>query len=622
MLPAALLAAALVAPPSLASEGPDPQPRVVQAGQLLALRAPNTPGAIAGEIRGPLLTGGVYRPFAAVEGLDVDAAARAIRLRVPPRESGPIEVRFLTPLPRSRAAQTLVVGVLPPNLRDGIRVDGVQDEFEAARIAGHTAGRSATVLMFDATTMAIDGTIEVEYEAATDSRHVYLRITWEDPTEDREFDLRTDPYARRHDLLMLWLDSNGNGTYEAGEDGRAIFTYLTGSGCLDQRAIDGSGTGGDDSTVDGMARMDYDGATGRYTAELLLPRAADAHGEDADLSPGARVPFNVFFLDGLGTAAVHPRLGGLFGLPAPDASQWEDLPLPPPVPAHYAPPAAPSGGTFVAVSSHEHPKGELYELDPVAGDLVRLTFNDRCEDWVSVAPDGSFVAYGSSSEQTDYAGYEIYTWERATGLETALTSDALLDGHPAIAPDNWTIAFVTFEAGAVDIYTMDRHGGGRVRITNDPVEQNDPEWTKDGALVVKSCEWTGLEQLAVVDLQGAIERRLTDNANSDHDGFVTADGEWVLYERFEGTWPWTLDWNLTNSTPWSIRMVRRDGAAHRLLVLDGLVNWLPVMAPDGTIAHFANTNFNGGEIRLIDRFGVDRGRFLPAHSRVRYMDWK
>jgi hypothetical protein len=125
-----------------------------------------------------------------------------------------------------------------------------------------------------------------------------------------------------------------------------------------------------------------------------------------------------------------------------------------------------------------------------------------------------------------------------------------------------------------------------------------------------------------MDEDGSNLTQLTDHAYSDHDGMVSPDNEWILYERFESSIVWNSDWNLTNSTPWTIRMVRLDGSEHRLLVDLPLVAWLPVMGPDGIIAYFHSSGFNGREVRMIDRFGVDRGRLAPVHSSIRYMDWK
>ncbi len=596
--------------------------RSAQAGDLLTLVAPGAGALVGGTIRGPLTTGGIERALSDQEGVEIDPTARAVSLRVPPRETGPIEITLVTQAGPLRSAFPFVVSVLPPTLHDGIRVDGVVDAFESALVAGHERTIHSTVTMQNASTGLFDGVISTSVAVATDPRDVYLRIAWDDATEDRAFDLASDPAPRRHDFIAVEFDSDGDGTFEPGEDNRVVFAYLTGSGCLDQHVVDASGAGESDAIVDGVARMAWDAATQRWTAELLLPRTPDVNGEDVALPIGAQPRFDAVFFDGLGSAPVHPRFGGLFGAFSTNATGWGVLPLPPPLAAQ--PPAllTPSSGTFVCISSHEHPKGELYQLDFATGNLTRLTFNDRYEDWVSVAPDGSFAVYGASSDQANFNGYEIWSWERSTGLERRLTTNARADGHPAIAPDNWTIAWVSFTSTGVDLFTMGRDGSTKTRVTNDAVEQNDPEWTKDGSLVIKSLQWTGLEQLAVLNLSGQIERRLTDNANSDHDPFVSKDGAWVLYERFEGTIPWTQDWNLTNSTPWTIRMVRRDGSAHRLLVDDGLVNWLPVMGPDGAIAYFSNTSQDGDQIRLIDRFGVERGRLAPRQSHVRYMDWK
>jgi len=76
------------------------------------------------------------------------------------------------------------------------------------------------------------------------------------------------------------------------------------------------------------------------------------------------------------------------------------------------------------------------------------------------------------------------------------------------------------------------------------------------------------------------------------------------------------------STPWTVRAVSLDGTRHRLLVDNQLVNWIPVIGPEGFLVYINTTASAGAEVRLIDSFGTDHGRFAPTHSNIRYMDWK
>lgn len=606
-------------------------PTTVQAGQLLTIDVvvlddSLIPPTLSGTIRGSLITSGFAVPFDQMEGVELDQASGRLQLRVPPREVGSLEIRFQAVdgvNPALVTEEIVPVTVTPPNLFDAINVDGVLDTFEAALIASSSQGGLATVQMYDLLTITPTFAIAVDYEVATDAEHAYLRVTWEDSTEDRLFDLNVDLVPQENDIVQLQFDQDGDGIYEDGEDRRACFTYQSGSGCIDQHQESNPALSEDDPAVDGVARMEYDPVGGTYTAEFLILRTPDADGFDPDLSPGRRVPFNLFFLDGVGETGPTPQGGGLFGIAAPDASAWGDFPLPLPLPGSYAPTATPTQGTLICISNHEDPKGEVYEIDLASGSLLRLTTNNRYEDWVSVSPDGSFAAYGSSTDKSNYMGYEIYKWERSTGQETPLTNDLLLDGHPGISPDNQRIVYVTFgPTGTADIYIMDRDGGNIVRVTNNAVEENDPEWTKDGRLVIKSSQWSGRELMAVMDEDGLNLTQLTSHLFSDHDGMVSPDNRWVLYERFEDSVQWNQDWNITNSTSWTIRMVSLDGLEERLLVETGLVNWLPVMGPEEVIAYFRSTSFNGLEVRMIDRFGVDLGRIAPGESKIRYMDWK
>lgn len=596
-------------------------PADVQAGQLLEVAGPR--GLLRGTIQGASLTGGVALDFGALPGLERSATGGSLTLRVPPRESGPLQLTFLRRgLPGSPPVrETHTVTVTPPNLYDGVRLDGVHDPFEAGLIAGHSVQQSAQVTMVDASTSQPVGTASVDYEVATDSQNIYLRVRFEDATEDRQFDLNVDAEPQRFDLLSLRFDDGANGTYDPTDDERIVLPYLTGSGYIDATADPAANN---DLTVDGAGRMAWD--SGAWTAEFLFPRTPDATGQDPDLSIGAQVPFQLFIADGIGPQGTAPRIGSLFPGVTGSTAAWQPLPLPAPLPASYAPVYTPTQGHLMVISEHEDPKGELYEVDLASSTLQRRTFNNRYEDWVSVAPDGSFATYGSSPDRLDFAHYEIYKWEAISGLELPLTLDNLLDGHPAVSPDGKEIAWARFLSGPADIFIMQSDGTAPGAFTTDPAEENDPEWTKDGGFVIKTSVFTGSEQLALFDGAGNLKLRLTQNPYSDHDPFVTADNQWALFERFLGTGPWAADANLTQSTSWPIVAVRLDGSVERTLVEDGLVNWLPVSGPLGPdediIVYFRTTAFNGLELRMIDRFGVDHGRLLPAQSHIRYMDWK
>ena len=475
--------------------------------------------------------------------------------------------------------------------------------------------------MVDLNTGLPAGQVALDYSVTCDAQNLYLRVSFEDATENRAFDLNLDTEPQDFDLLSLRFDDNANGTWDVTDDERLILPFLTGSGYIDATA---NPAATDDLTVDGVGHMTWQ--SGVWTAEYVLPRTSDAHGQDPGLTPGAKVPFQLVIADGIGPLGSVQRLGSLFANAAGPTTAWQPLPLPAPLPAAYAPPLAPKTGTLVVISDRDSAKGELYEVDLATQSLVRRTFNDRYEDWVSVAPDGSFATYGSAPTQLDFGGYEIYKWIASSGLELPLTLNTLLEGHPAVSPDGQEIAFARFHGGPADIFAMQADGTGAASITSDPAEENDPEWTKDGKLVIKTSVFTGQEQLATISPSGALLLRLTDNAYSDHDPFVSADNQWAWFERFEASGPWAGDFNLTNSTSWPILGVTLDGSGERLLVDNGLVNWLPISGPlgvdQGTLLFFRSTAFNGREVRLIDRFGVDHGRFLPGESRIRYMDWK
>ncbi len=582
-------------------------------------------GRLIAKIRGESITDGEW--VNAVDKGWAEFYAGTLNFRIDPRATGTVDVMFRlfeTGTEEVLGTELVEIVVTPPTLYDGVRLDGKLDDFELEFIDPYVVYGVGEFPLYNLSDGTSPGTIQVETWLAYDTEYAYFVVRWEDSEADRDFDLNEDVEPQRVDLVQLRIDNNGDGVWGPGEDCRSQLLYLTGSGYLDQHRGETVDDILDDEVVDGGGGMNYFLGTGSHTAEFLIPRLGDPLGEDADLLEDFFPPHNFLFMSGFGSAMDDAAwVASVFEGSGEDSSGWASVEGVPEMGVGYASPWGELAGTLWVIAEFDDPKGELYELDLASGEMKRLTFNDRFEDTLSVAPDGSWGAYMSAPESNAYAEFEIYRFDKETGVETALTENLALDGHPAISPDGSEIAFARFgSSGTADLFLMNADGSDVRQVTDTEVEENDPEWTFDGNLLVKTTSWSENENLGIMDVDGGWLVSLTEHDFSDHDPVSSADHKWVLFERFEGAGQWNADLNLQVSTPWTIRMVSTDGEKNRLVVGDDQMNWLPVMGPDGFVAYIKNNGFNGNELRLTDSFGWDLGRLAPGTSRIRYLDWK
>ncbi len=463
-------------------------------------------------------------------------------------------------------------------------------------------------------------TATLRWAAANDDRNLYLALEWHDDTQNS-----FDPGGAMDDFdgIAVVFDNNGDGVLDENEDARRLVMTDYGSSFSDLH-VSGSDVA-DDSVGDGMGRMTYSG--GKYHAEFLIPLAPDAAGEDGVLNGNTR--FNVLIYDHIQIPVPAGNIGVLDGTPAldsgTDASTWE--PLPYSTPGVYDQPQIPSGltGLIAYISGRENPLGDIYTFDPATRVVTRVTNSiGLYMDGVSLSHDRTRIAFFAAPTKTDYANYEIYTVNvNGAGL-AAITSNSLLDGHPAWSPDDTRIAYASFrEAGAASIIVSSNTGTEIADLTPVGANDNDPDWTPDGRIVFKTDRFgtPGSPQvrIAVMDADGNNLVQLTDTSGtSDHD--PTATNTVAVFERFMSDQDYSADPAALFSS-WNIVEARLDGTGERTLVADGWINWLPVHDPGGQyLVYLKSVGYT--DARLMTRDGRDLGRLIPDDTKIRYIDWK
>jgi hypothetical protein len=465
------------------------------------------------------------------------------------------------------------------------------------------------------------GTTSLRWAMANDERNLYLALEWDDPTFNA-----FDPAVGLTDFdgIIVMFDNNGNGFFEANEDARRLVMTNYGSSYSDIHNVSAGDDG--DSVGDGLGKMSW--TAGVYHAEFLIPLAADTNGEDGVLNASTR--YNINLLDHYQPTVPDANTGSLSG-PANmnagmDSSAWPLLPYATPAPHNQ--PQFPDnlGGLIAFISGHENPEGDIYTYNPASKIVTRVTNTTGLYlDGVSLSHDRSRIAYYAAPSSTAYAGYEIYTVNIDGSNITQLTSNTLLDGHPAWSPDDSKIVYASFrDGGKASLITMDATTGAEsANLTPAGANDNDPDWLPDGRIVFKTDRFgtagSPEVRIAMMNSDGSNVAQLTSTAaTSDHD--PTATGTVTVFERYTKGTDYATDPTAMFS-PWNIVEARIDGSGERTLLADGFINWLPVHDPGGQyLAYLKSVAYT--DARLLSKDGRDLGRLIPGITKIRYLDWK
>jgi WD40-like Beta Propeller Repeat len=470
-------------------------------------------------------------------------------------------------------------------------------------------------------TGSIVKTATVQWSVANDDLNLYLALEWNDDAENA-FDPASG-IMDDFDGVVVIFDNNGNGTLDENEDAHRLVMTKYGSffGDLHVQGPDLV----DDAVADGVAKMTY--SMGKYHAEFLIPLTGDAAGEDGVLNAHTR--FNVLIYDHIQIPLLSGNIGSLSNSPSTaedtDTASWPLLPYT--IPGVYDQPHIPSNltGRVVFISDRENPLGELYTFDPASNVITRVTHTTGLYmDGASLSHDRTKIAFFGAPSSTDYANCEIYTVNVDGTSLRSLTTNSILDGHPAWSPDDSTIVYASFrDAGKASLIVSTATGSEIANLTPTGWNDNDPDWLPDGRIVFKTDRFgaPGSPQvrIAVMNADGTNVVQLTNTAGtSDHD--PTATNSVAVFERFTKGTDYSTDPSMPFSA-WNIVEAKIDGTGDRTLIADGWVNWLPVHDPTNQyLVYLKSKGYT--DARLMTKDGRDLGRLIPNDTKIRYIDWK
>ncbi len=205
--------------------------------------------------------------------------------------------------------------------------------------------------------------------------------------------------------------------------------------------------------------------------------------------------------------------------------------------------------------------------------------------WVSWAPDGERLVFGSSGKENR----DLHIARRDGGALTRLTSEEGKDVTPAWSPQGDRIAFSSDRAGSLDLWVVAPDGTGAMRLTSDPASDYNPAWSPDGAQIVFYREkGDGMDQIWTVAADGSAERQITDDDANNVFPTFRPDGRIVFA-------------SMRKDAPEELVTVAADGSGRARVEIPetGFARW----SPDGKTIAFVAGRWPKSAIYVMDAGG-------------------
>ncbi|MGD8275261.1 MAG: hypothetical protein PVJ30_04830, partial [Thiohalocapsa sp.] len=253
-------------------------------------------------------------------------------------------------------------------------------------------------------------------------------------------------------------------------------------------------------------------------------------------------------------------------------------------------------GRYMVFQSEREPGNPFYQiylLDLTTGDTRRISTGTGRTTCAWIHPDGQRVLFSSTHQDPQAeakqqaeldkraAGqgsryswsydptYEIYETGLDGGPPRRLTNAEGYDAEGSWSPDGNTILF----ASNRHAYAPDADDATRAAVEEDP---------------------SRFMELYVMDADGSNVRRLTDKEGYDGGPFYSADGNRIVWRRFEPDGKTAEIWTMN-----------ADGSAQRPVTDLGVMSWAPYFHPSGDYIIFTNNahGYANFELYIVDAAG-------------------
>ncbi len=250
---------------------------------------------------------------------------------------------------------------------------------------------------------------------------------------------------------------------------------------------------------------------------------------------------------------------------------------------------------------------DLYRLNFVTGEDVRLTSHEGTDMYPQVSPDGSQIVFVSNRD----GDFDIYVMDIDGGNLVQVTANGSIDRIPAWSPDGRWVIFSsgTRGDGSHDLYQVRPNGDDLTLVYGDGRRNSHPRWSADDRYIIFTGGMPEVEstwEIMRLDRRTNEVIALTNNTARDSSPTFTPDGSAILY---------TTD----GEGGAAIAQMDLDGGNSRIIYDGPGVEWGQSYTADMRYILFTSNPTGDDELYLLD-LDLNEVQPLTANSGM-YGDW-
>lgn len=287
-----------------------------------------------------------------------------------------------------------------------------------------------------------------------------------------------------------------------------------------------------------VAACTADGDSPTSTAEQESsppPTTEPVLGEDPDPGPPPDPDAGGFAFDEDGTIVFFSDRSGNLDIWQLDPVEGDVTQLSTEPSSEYEPDWAPDRSAILYSSDRVNTAADLFIVSTADGEVVQLTNTpDTVDDYANYSPDGSLVVFQRTFLNRTPVTAEIFIIDVGTGAERQITDNEYWDSTPSFTPDGESIIFESNRTGNFEIWRVSLDGTGPAQLTNSPVGTVNSEavYSSDGShIVYTTVPPGGNGDLALITPDVDHPILLTEGPDDDGHGEFSPDGETIAFYR-------------------------------------------------------------------------------------------
>jgi TolB protein len=195
---------------------------------------------------------------------------------------------------------------------------------------------------------------------------------------------------------------------------------------------------------------------------------------------------------------------------------------------HWYASLSPDGQRVFYSSFREANVHEIYEMNPIDGQVTRLTDRLGVLTAAQLSPDGTRITFARGNPGTN----QVQIWVMDRNGDNSKNLPQIFGWDPTWSPDGKRILFASARDGAIQLFTVDSNGRGLERVTDLPAIRGRSDWSPDGQSIVTYSGPAWNREIYMMNADGSNVRQLTPAGGNSQGPSFSPDGKWVAFTAY------------------------------------------------------------------------------------------